>query len=454
MRSLSLFGVLVLLAGCGAVYHSPTIREGVVDGAKVRVIALTPETVLVANREPYSPQTLPAAFRSTAGTWGSSPGGAGALPDSPNLPESRPVSLEVRLPPTPADEPYRIGVGDVVLLATKTGGDSVAELSGLLAAENRRQGYTVQDDGSIAIPDVGRVRIAGLTLEEAEAVVFQRLLERQIDPSFSLEVAEFNARKVSIGGAVVNPGVAPITLTPLTLDAAIAAAGGVAVADQATAVIRIYRDGTLYEVPVDAFLNTPAHQKIRLIDGDSVFVDTEYDLEKAQAYFQEQIRLVEVRQGARSSAMSILTQEVALRRAELAEQRSVFTDRLELGAEQRKYVYITGEVKAPGSWPLPYEQRASLAEALFSGGGVAARTGNPGQIYVLRGSPDPRDFGGVTALHLDATTATGMMLATRLELRPDDVIFVAEQPVTRWNRVIDQISPSLIAIPVREAVQN
>ncbi|WP_417723219.1 hypothetical protein [Salipiger sp.] len=36
------------------------------------------------------------------------------------------------------------------------------------------------------------------------------------------------------------------------------------------------------------------------------------------------------------------------------------------------------------------------------------------------------------------------MLATRLELRPNDVIFVAEQPVTRWGRVIQQITPSLI----------
>ncbi|MDZ4309641.1 MAG: polysaccharide biosynthesis/export family protein [Cypionkella sp.] len=445
------FVFAALLAGCGAVYHSPSIREGVVDGARVRVIALTPETVLAANREPYSPQSLPAAFRTTAGTWGSSPVGVGALPNSPNLPENRPVSLQVQLPPPPGDDPYRIGVGDVVLLATKSAGNSVAELSGLLAAENRRQGYTVQDDGTIAIPDVGRVRIAAMTLEEAESVVFQRLLERQIDPSFSLEVAEFNARKVSIGGGVVKPGVAPITLTPLTLDAAIAGAGGLAVTDKATAVIRIYRDGTLYEVPVKTFLTTPTQQKLRLIDGDSVFVDTQYDLEKAQAYFQEQIRLVEVRESARSNAASILTQEVALRRAELAEQRSVFNERLELGAEQRKYVYLTGEVKAPGRLPLPYEQRTSLAEALYSGGGVAAKTGNPRQIYILRGSPDPRDFGSVTALHLDGTTATGMILATRLQLRPDDVIFVAEQPVTRWNRVIDQISPSLIAVPLDNA---
>lgn len=453
MRHLAFTGFVLLLAGCGVAYHSTAIRSGVTDGAKVRVIGLTPETVLAANAQGYSPRSLPTAFRTTAGTGGSGMG-IGALPDPANAPVARPAALEPRLPPAPPAAPYRIGVGDVVLLATKTPATTAAELTGLLAAENRRQGYTVQDDGTIAIPDVGRVRIVDMTLEEAESVLFQRLVERQIDPSFSLEVAEFNARRVSIGGAVVNPGVAPVTLTPLTLDAALAAVGGISTRDRDSAVIRIYRDGTLYEVPVEGFLRTPAWQKIRLVDGDSVYVDTEYDLEQAEAYFAEQIRLSELRQTNRTAAINALSTEVGIRRAELDEQRSNFEARLEYGAERRDYVYLTGEVARAGRWPLPFEQTASLADALYDGGGPLAKTGNPRQIYVLRGSPDPREFGGITAWHLDASTASGLILATRLELRPDDVIFVAEQPVTRWNRVIDQVSPSLIAVPLDNATQQ
>src|SRR5690606_21709779 len=138
----------------------------------------------------------------------------------------------VIVPPPAEPGPYRIGIGDVLVLATRNPGTTAAELTGLLAAENRRQGYTVQDDGAIAIPDVGRVRIAGMTLEEAEAEMFSRLLAQKMDPSFSLEVAEFNAHRVSIGGAVMRPTVMPVTLTPLTLDAALAGAGGVDVADR------------------------------------------------------------------------------------------------------------------------------------------------------------------------------------------------------------------------------
>jgi polysaccharide export outer membrane protein len=37
-----------------------------------------------------------------------------------------------------------------------------------------------------------------------------------------------------------------------------------------------------------------------------------------------------------------------------------------------------------------------------------------------------------------------MLNATKIELRPNDIVFVSQQPVTRWNRVVQQIVPSLI----------
>jgi polysaccharide export outer membrane protein len=287
-----------------------------------------------------------------------------------------------------------------------------------------------------------------MTLEEAEAVLFQRLLERQIDPSFSLEIAEFNARKASIGGAVAQPGVAPITLTPLTLDTALAAVGGITAADRDAAVIRIYRDGALYEIPVQDFLLSPRYQKLRLVDGDSLYVDADFDLGLAQAYFAEQIQLRGFEQASRQTETQILAQATELRRAELTEERDTFSARLDLEAEPRDYVYLSGEMRKQGRWPLPYGQTATLADALYaSGEGAPNRTANPRQIYVLRGSADPREFSGVTAWHVDAGSAVGMMMLTRLELRPQDIVFISEQPVTRWGRVVDQLSPNFLGLP-------
>jgi polysaccharide export outer membrane protein len=55
----------------------------------------------------------------------------------------RPNALQLRVPPTTANGSYRIGVGGVLLLATKSASSSIEELSGQLAAQNKRQGYIV-----------------------------------------------------------------------------------------------------------------------------------------------------------------------------------------------------------------------------------------------------------------------------------------------------------------------
>ena len=228
MKKIILAGVMFALAGCGSAYKSPIVRASD-DNTRVRVMQMTGETVMLANNSSYRPQSLPAIFDMTAG--GGSVRPAGVLPQPVLSPSVRPNEITSRIPPTPAVAPYPIGVGDVVLLATPRGGSTVEELSGLLAAQNTRQGYTVQDDGSINIPNVGRVQLAGMTIDNAEAELFQRLVENQLDPTFSLEIAEFNSRRVSIGGAVGRPAVAPISLTPLYLDEAIATAGGITVRD-------------------------------------------------------------------------------------------------------------------------------------------------------------------------------------------------------------------------------
>ncbi|KAA2311719.1 sugar transporter [Pseudooceanicola sediminis] len=404
---------------------------------------LTAETVLLANRSEYSPRALPAAFNQIAGT-GSGLGVPAPAPDPVFDSRQRPGGMELRVPPAVDPEPYRIGVGDVILLATPNPGNTVEQLSGLLAAQNARQGYTVQDDGAIAIPTVGRVEIAGMTLEEAEAQLFQSLVSNQIDPTFSLEISAFNSKKVSVGGAVGSPRVVPITLTPLYLEEALAQAGGITVNDQDYASVRIYRDGTLYQIPLTELYARDSLRRVPLLDGDAVFVDTAYDLELARGYFEEQIRLATFKQTSRQSALSQLNSEIGIRRAALNEQRALFNSRLGLGAEQRDYVYLTGEVRTPGRYPLPYERSAVLADALYEqGGGISALSGDVRQIYVLRGASDPREFGALTAWKLNVANAANFLLATKFELRPNDVIFIAEQPVTRWNRTIRQILPTL-----------
>lgn len=434
MKTLALMTSL-FLAGCGQFYISADVSDQL-SGTEVSIIPLTATTALAANKSSYSPRNLPTAFFQSAGT-GRGIVGAGPLPDPVSPQPIRPTGVETRLPPITAQKPYEIGVGDVIVLATPRSASSIEELSGLLASQNQRQGYTVQDDGAITVPDVGRVQLAGLDLEAAESEIFQALVSSQLDPTFNIEIAEFNSKRISVGGAVALPQALPITLAPLTLKEVIAISGGTTSLDTQFTTVRLYRNGTLYQVPYE---DLQTIDDITLIANDSIFVDTSYQLEQAQNYFAEQITLLQLRQETRSQALSQLQAEINLRRDALSEARTSFQARLEADAVERDYVYLTGEVTLQGRFPLPFGRQASLADALFVQGGPLPATGNPAEIYLLRGNKHNR----VTAFHLDGSNPINMINATKLQLRPNDIVFVSEQPVTRWSRVMEQLVPSLI----------
>lgn len=455
LRTLTWGAALLALTGCGVIYTAPGVSDGVPLGDAhgtdydVKVVSLTYESAAAANMVTYVPARLPLAFQPGA----SAPTAASvrtpgmpALPAATARPVSRPGSVSDNLPPPSQPEAYRIGVADVLLLSVN-GGASLENLPGLISAQSKRQGYIVQDDGAIAIPDAGRVRVANMTLQNAEAEIFQALVAAGIDPSFSLEIAEFNSQRVSVGGMVGQPQLVPLTLKPLYLHEAIGLSGGIVSDDPGVTRIQLFRNGSTYRIGLERFLSDPAARRIILRDGDSIYVGSEYREAEAQRYFEEQLRLrQEQLQGTqfRIQIEQIAAQREANAQQELANQRSLFMDRLELGAVERHYAYRTGEVRRPGRMPLPFERSINLADVLFDQGGINIQFGDYAEIYVLRAETDPQRNGGLTAYHLDAENAANLAVATRLEIRPNDVVFVAEQPVSSWNRAVSQILPQLI----------
>jgi polysaccharide export outer membrane protein len=432
-------GRFLALAGCGAIGTPVIVAERTAVG-EVEIVAMTANSIAAANASTYQPRTLPAIFARTTGTAGSTTG-FGALPEPPVAEERRPTGLSTRIPPQIDPGPYRLGAGDIITLATPESANTVEALTGLLAAQSRRLGYTIQDDGSISIPDIGRINLGGMTLQEAESEIFSAMVDQDMVPNFSLEVSEFNSKRVTVGGAVQSAAILPITVSPLRLAEALTAAGGIDTEDLDYASIRLYRDGTMYQIPLETYLKTPSIQRLILTDGDSIYVDTEYELDRAQAFFQQQITVNSLRQQARANAISQLNTEIGIRRAELDEARANYAQRIQLDAVERDYVYIAGEVGQQSRFTLPFERKASLADALFSEGeGVPNASGNIGEVYVLRGTGDGK---GIRAWHLNAYNAANLVLATRFELRPNDVVFVSEKPLTALSRVMGEVAASV-----------
>ena len=63
MKRAILVFIALTLTGCGIAYQPTSVRDDA--SANIRVVHLTPETVLEANSSPYTPQSWPTAFVST-----------------------------------------------------------------------------------------------------------------------------------------------------------------------------------------------------------------------------------------------------------------------------------------------------------------------------------------------------------------------------------------------------
>ena len=446
------------LGGCGVFYTSPGVSEGTglssgENTLDVTVVPLSYESTAAANLTPYVPARLPLGFQPDAAARivakSASIPRLGALPAPPSRPAARPGFIPDNMPPITAPQAYQIGVADVLLLSVNSANASVDQLPGLISAQSKRQGFVVQDDGAIAIPDAGRINVAGLTMQDAEAMIFQALVGAGIDPAFSLEIAEVNSQRVSVGGEVRAPALVPITLKPLYLHEAVNSAGGLAIEDARVAKVQLFRDGTTYQISATRFQSDPAVRQITLRDGDSVYVTSDFREEQARARFQEQVSLLQLQQNQLSAAAQnaqIRAQAATLELNKLQAERAAFLDRLELGAVKRDYAYLAGEVGSPRRIELPFETKAVLADVLFSDNprGININFADYGEIYLLRRSINPEEASRVTAYHLDAENAANLALASVMEVHAGDVVFVAEQPVTAWNRALTQLFPTLL----------
>jgi len=101
----------------------------------------------------------------------------------------------------------------------------------------------VSDRGTITLPVVGQINAAGKTLAQIEsAIVDAYYPEYALTlPSVFVKVLEYETAKVSISGAVQNPGIYSLRSDQMSLVALLMEAGGII--DEGAAVIRIVRSG-------------------------------------------------------------------------------------------------------------------------------------------------------------------------------------------------------------------
>lgn len=98
-------------------------------------------------------------------------------------------------------------------------------------------------------------------------------------------------------------------------------------------------------------------------------------------------------------------------------------------------VMVMGEVFSPQAVKVPYGY-ISLREAIVSAGGIPF-TGDRGRIQIIRGNlmePKLYVLSWEHIVHLPNRS---------LLLMPGDTVYITEKPITKWNRFIEQLLPSV-----------
>jgi polysaccharide export outer membrane protein len=296
--------------------------------------------------------------------------------------------IKLRLPPNAPPPVYRVGVGDVLQFARLM--PRMSE-NGTVADEYSVRLLPVTSEGYVSIVEVGRVDVVGKTISEVEASISGALLRSGVDPRFEVSVQGFNSQKIFLGGSVSSGGAGegvvveglaqstalPFTDRPISLDE-VMTTSGIALDPGADKLIKIFRGGEEYRLSARDVLTKPEMQRVYLLGGDRVYVE--------DVYYRPET------------------------------------------------VMLSGEVGSQSLFTISSQERQTLSDALFSKGALSLFTSDSSQIYLIRRRGDI-----AVAYHLDGSNPARLSIASEIELRPQDVIFVAEQPITRFNRVMQQL---------------
>ena len=238
-------------------------------------------------------------------------------------------------PPQPAatfNATYQIGSSDV--LAIK-----------VFNEDQLTNKYTVDTDGSITFPLIGRFQVGGKTTRQIEDDLTKALQPEWLKRAqVSVEIAQYRSRSIYVMGEVRTPGRYNIE-GPMTLLEVIANAGSTTAAASNTIIVQRYKEGLAAAVSAPVAPGDPRYSEVMRINLD------------------------ELREGKLSA--NLLLQD---------------SDMIIVPPAER--VYVSGAVKTPGSFVI--RPGMTVRQAITEARGLTERGSTRG-IKIIRKDPKGRE---------------------------------------------------------------
>ena len=289
-----------------------------------------------------------------------------------------------RLPqliPGEAHPPYKVGAQDELIISVWGRDDLGSQIP--TDASGKIRTTRVQENGTVSLPLVGPISVAGKTVEQARKAIESHHTSRLDSSYVDVRLHSCHSQAVHIAGAVNSPGLYYLCDRVATFDDVLSSAQGLSEDSYAAGGV-LKRNGQTYRLDYLLGKGADSYLDILLETGDSI-------------YFP----------------------------------------RTTEGTEP--VVYVFGEVGEQGVYIIP-PQGMTLLDALGLASGLDNITAQAESIYVMRQSPDESEPATYQI------TLVELFENPDIKMSNGDRIFVAPSDLSRWDRWWRQAIP-IIRVP-------
>lgn len=279
------------------------------------------------------------------------------------------------------------------------------------AGLNEKEAVTVPirvgDDGQARLPVIGPVQLAGLELAEAEAAIMLTAEERQVyrAPHVTVTMRRRRVNRVTVTGAVKNPGVYELPRESSDLLSAILAAGGLDKDAGVHVEIRSTGRAPIEEPP----------QPIASTDPDSADPNSTKVTPAGHRVQPSSMRI---------GPNAVRVDLVSASKEGGGKYRIPDGGVVNVEKEDPNPLQVIGLVKTPGKYDFPVGREVHVLDAIAIAGGISNILAD--KIYVIRPIPGQSDP-AVINISLKKAKQDGV---ENVLLQPGDVVSIEQTPAT------------------------